>query len=268
MKLVHILDRIVMAKKRRLHGLSNEYRQQIAKEREKILKQRTKSSGGFKKAMKKPGLSIIGEIKKASPSRGILREEFDPIQIAKVYDQCVDAISILTEQDYFLGRVDYFREVRKVTSKPLLMKDFIFTKFQLDEAFVLGADCVLLIVAMLSEEQLRELYLYSKELGLDVLMETHTKEEVEIAKVVGADIIGINNRNLKTFATDVSTTLELASLIPEEALLISESGFHGAQDVKRLAGSKVEGILVGESFMKSDDLKQQGEVLRHGHDRS
>lgn len=222
----------------------------------------------FYEAMNKEGLSIIGEIKKASPSKGLIRKgDFNPIELAYEYEQCVDAISVLTEEDYFLGNDKYLKEVSDNVSLPTLCKDFIISEEQIYNAKALGASCILLIVAILKKEELEKYLQLASKLKLDVLVETHTKEEIESAVEVGAKIIGINNRDLKTFKTDISTTINLRKYIPSNTLVISESGIHDINDINKLKDANIDGILVGESFMRCDDIIKQGEAFKNAYNK-
>lgn len=219
----------------------------------------------FYKALAKEGLSIIGEVKKASPSKGIIKDDFNPLEIAKAYETVVDAISVLTEEDYFLGKDEYLQVISEAVKLPTLCKDFIVTKEQIYHAKQLGASAVLLIVAILSDKELFEFIQTAKKIELDALVEVHTKEEINRALLVGAQIIGINNRNLETFNTDIQTTLDLRPFIPEDRLVISESGIHTKEDIFRLKEANINGILVGESFMRADDIVHHAEVLKNAY---
>ena len=224
-----------------------------------------KIKASFYDAMKKDELSIIGEIKKASPSKGLIKEDFKPLEIAYEYEKCVDAVSVLTEEDFFLGHEDYLKEVSKAISLPTLYKDFIVCKEQIYSAKILGASCILLIVAILSQKELVEFLRLSKELGLDALVETHTKEEIERALEAKSNIIGINNRDLKTFKTSLDTTINLRKYIPKDTVVISESGINTIEDIKKLKEVNINGILVGESFMRCDDIVKQGEMFKNAY---
>lgn len=206
----------------------------------------------FHEAIAKKGLSIIGEIKKASPSKGLIRPDFKPVELAKEYEGSVDAISVLTEEDFFMGHEAYLRDVSAAVSLPTLYKDFIIVANQIYHAKSLGASCVLLIVAILSDRQLIDFLTIAHSIGLDALVETHTKGEIQRAVAAEAKIIGINNRNLKNFHTDISTTIKLRKYIPEGVLVISESGIATTEDVVRLREADIDAILVGESFMRGD----------------
>lgn len=206
----------------------------------------------FYEAMAKPGLSIIGEIKKASPSKGMIREDFHPVALAKLYEDSVDAVSVLTEEEFFLGHESYLRDVSANIKLPTLYKDFVIDPNQIYHAKSLGASCVLLIVAILSDQQLKDYITIAEDIGLDVLVETHTKLEIKRALKAEAKIIGINNRDLKTFHTDIKQTLKLRKYVPRDRIVISESGIFTPEDIRVLKKAKINGVLVGESFMKGD----------------
>ncbi|TDT71868.1 indole-3-glycerol phosphate synthase [Hypnocyclicus thermotrophus] len=208
----------------------------------------------FYNAMKKEGLSIIGEVKKASPSKGIIRESFNPIEIAKEYNNIVDAMSILTEENFFMGKAEYLKDISNNVDIPLLRKDFIIDPIQIYEAKYLGASAILLIVSILSDDEIKNFYSLAKELELDCLVEIHNLKELNRALNIDVDIIGINNRNLKDFSVSLNTTLELSQYIEKNKILISESGIFDKNDIKHLKKGNIDGILVGESFMKSSNI--------------
>ncbi|WP_058486036.1 indole-3-glycerol phosphate synthase TrpC [Defluviitalea phaphyphila] len=256
-----ILDKIVEKKKERLEELKKNI--SISVLEEKIKTQKIPKS--FYKAMTKPGLSIIGEIKKASPSKGIIKENFKPIEIAKEYETCVDAISILTEEDFFLGSKEYLKEVNKEVKLPLLRKDFIIDPIQIYEARALGASAVLLIAAILDDYKLKEFINITHSLYMDALIEVH--DEVELERVLNTNgaIIGINNRNLKNFSVDINTTIKLRNKIPKDKVVISESGILTKEDIIKLKKAEINGILVGESFMKSENIRKKAEEFKNAY---
>lgn len=243
-----ILDRILERKKMRLKELSLDIKLLKAKA------EKSESRPSFIKALQKEGLSIIGEVKKASPSKGLIKEKFDPLELAIEYENCVDAVSILTEEHFFLGNPEYLKEMAMEIKIPLLRKDFIIDEVQIYEAKILGASAILLIVAILDEKTLKNFIQIAENLGMDTLIEVHTKEEVEVAINVEARIIGINNRNLKTFEVDLNTTIELAKLIPKDRVIVSESGIKDEMDIKKLKEAGIDGVLIGEIFMRCDDI--------------
>lgn len=214
--------------------------------------ERIGSRPSFYEAMTKPGLSIIGEIKKASPSKGLIRVDFNPVELAKIYETSVDAVSVLTEEDFFLGHESHLREVSSAIKLPTLYKDFVIHPNQIYHARSIGASCVLLIVAILTDRQLLDYMTIAEDIGLDVLVETHTKQEIKRAVKADAKIIGINNRDLKTFKTDIQRTLKLRKHIPSDRIVISESGIFTPEDIRTLKKAKIHGVLVGESFMRGD----------------
>jgi len=205
---------------------------------------------------KKSCTNLIAEVKKASPSKGLIRENFNPLEIASEYEKAgVSAISVLTEEKYFLGSLEYLKAIRKKVKIPILRKDFIVDVYQIYEAKEAGADAILLIAAALSEEKLTEFITLAHSLSMDSLVEVHTLEEMEKALKTPAKIIGINNRNLKTFKVDISTTIAIASELPDNILKVSESGIFTREDVVKLAEKAgVNAILVGESLMLSENI--------------
>ncbi|CUV66030.1 Indole-3-glycerol phosphate synthase [Sulfurovum sp. enrichment culture clone C5] len=208
---------------------------------------------------------IIAEVKKASPSKGIIREDFDPITIAQAYEKGgADVLSILTEPHYFKGDKEYLGMVRRYSSLPLLRKDFIVDKYQLVEALVYGADFVLLIAAALGKKELKELYEYALHLGLDVLVEVHDKNDLIKAMFAGADIIGINHRNLETFEMDMSLSEKLIPLIPNGKIIVAESGIDNHEIVVELSKVGADAFLVGEHFMRQNDITKAISDLKYG----
>ena len=199
---------------------------------------------------------IIAEVKKASPSKGIIREDFNPIEIAKEYNEVADAMSVLTEPFFFQGSLDYLREISKFAKIPLLRKDFIIDIYQIAEAYNAGADFILLIAKALDRDKLKELYSFAKSLGLEVLFEIHDKEDLEKALFVDAKIIGFNHRDLKTFKMNMDLSKELIPLIPDDAIKVAESGINNFEVVKKLHSNGVDAFLVGEHFMRQNDIKK------------
>ncbi|WP_018953738.1 indole-3-glycerol phosphate synthase TrpC [Thioalkalivibrio sulfidiphilus] len=198
--------------------------------------------------------AVIAEIKKASPSKGLLREDFDPEAIAKRYEAGGAAcLSVLTDHDFFQGSEAYLEDARAACGLPVLRKDFIIDPYQVYEARVMGADCVLLIVSALEDVQLRDLLALTHELGMNALIEVHDREELERALKLDARLIGINNRNLRSFETRLETTLDLLEMIPPDRLVVTESGIHTRDDVARMRNAGVHAFLVGEAFMRASD---------------
>jgi len=210
---------------------------------------------------------IIAEIKKASPSKGVIREDFDPIVIAQQYEKGgADSLSVLTEPHYFQGDKEYLGMVRRYVNLPLLRKDFIVDKYQILEALVFGADYILLIAAALSRKELKELYEYALHLGLDVLVEIHNKSDLIKATFAGAQIIGINHRNLETFEMDMSLSEKLIPLIPKGKIIVAESGIHDHETVVELSKIGADAFLVGEHFMRQNDITAAIRKLKYGED--
>lgn len=203
-------------------------------------------------ALQKP--AVIAEIKKASPSKGLLRADFSPAEIAVSYQRHgATCLSVLTDVDFFQGADEHLQQARNACTLPVLRKDFTMDAYQVYEARALGADAILLIVAALSDVQLQELMVLAQELSLDVLVEVHDEPELRRALALKASLIGINNRNLRTFDTALETTLGLLKLIPADRVIVTESGIHTPQDVARLRAQGVNVFLVGEAFMKAED---------------
>ncbi|NPV26635.1 MAG: indole-3-glycerol phosphate synthase TrpC [Firmicutes bacterium] len=215
-----------------------------------------------------PQVNLIAEIKKASPSRGVIRADFCPREIARTYDLAgAKAISVLTEEKFFLGHPKYLQQVKAVTPLPLLRKDFIIVPYQVYESRVLGADAILLIAAILEQSQLEECLGLAGELGLAVLVEVHTAAELTRVLATGAEIIGINNRNLDDFQTDLATTFSLAPSVPAGKVVVSESGIRTAAEIGWLAASGVHAVLVGETLMQAADIGQAVKRLIGGQSR-
>ncbi|HEY8313082.1 MAG TPA: indole-3-glycerol phosphate synthase TrpC [Candidatus Baltobacteraceae bacterium] len=200
------------------------------------------------------GPAIVGEVKRASPSAGLISRNFDPVAIARLYDRAgVDCISVLTESDHFLGELSYLDVVRANASKPILRKDFLTAPYEIAQSAAYGADAVLLIVAGLSDAQLQENVREAAAYDLDVLVEVHDAAELARAAALGAELIGINNRNLRTFETDLGVSEYLLPLAPPGATIVSESGMRGPEDIARLYAAGARGFLIGETLMRSDD---------------
>ena len=205
--------------------------------------------------------AVIAEIKKASPSKGVIREQFDPIEIAKSYERGGAAcLSVLTDVDFFQGADQYLKDARASCNLPVIRKDFIIDEYQLYESRALGADCVLLIVSALQPEALYSLHAAALSLGLDVLIEVHNQRELEIALAVDNPMVGINNRNLHTFEVSLDNTFQLLDQIPRDRMVITESGIHSGDDVQLMRDNNVHAFLVGEALMRCEDPGQQ---LKH-----
>ncbi|MDE0297713.1 MAG: indole-3-glycerol phosphate synthase TrpC [Candidatus Poribacteria bacterium] len=238
-------------------------REELKRDKEKTPFQTLKSeipdlppTRDFRAALATPGaVNLIAEVKRKSPSKGIIREDFDPIKIAKTYaENGASAISVLTDHEFFGGDLSYLTTIRNAVELPLLRKDFTTNEYHIYQARVSGADAVLLIVAILSPEQLREFIGVAKHLNLAALVEVHTHSELDIALDAEAEIIGINNRDLKTFHTDTATSFHLRKSIPDDKIVVSESGIYTREDVIRLGEADMDAILVGESLVRSADI--------------
>lgn len=217
----------------------------------------------FERALRGPGVSFICECKKASPSKGVIAEDFPYLQIAWQYEAAgADAISVLTEPKWFLGRDNYLREIASAVSIPCLRKDFTVDEYMIYEAKVLGASAVLLICSILSEDQIRDYLAVSDALGLSALVEAHDEAEVEMALRAGARVIGVNNRNLKDFSVDPENSRRLRRLIPRDVLFVSESGVKSAEDVAAIRSMGADAVLVGEALMRAPDKKAMLAKLR------
>lgn len=212
----------------------------------------------FENALHKRTVALIAEVKKASPSRGILIEDFDAVAIATTYEQNgASAISVLTDEPFFMGHLDYLRAVREAVKIPVLRKDFIISPYQVYEARANGADAVLLIVAALSDDLLRDLFNTVEAYGMTALVEVHNELETERALKIGADVIGVNNRDLHNFQVDLSVTEQLARWMTNDTTLVAESGISSVDDIERMAQVGVHAVLVGESLIKAEDMPMQ-----------
>lgn len=254
-----ILDKIVAQKKIDLVEFKKNNSLEELKAKAKLMPKRA----SFKEALEKGGLSIIGELKKASPSKGVIVNDFKPMVLLKEYEKIVNAVSVLTEEKFFLGSPEYLREASQNSDLPLLRKDFIIDEIQIYEAKILGASAILLICAILTLDEIKNFSAIAKSLDLDVLLETHDEKEMKMAIESDADIIGINNRNLSTFELTIDITLNLLPMIPEGKVIVSESGFHTAEDIAKLKGTRVNAILVGESFMRTDNIEKKAQEFRN-----
>ncbi|RYG74253.1 indole-3-glycerol phosphate synthase TrpC [Lentibacillus lipolyticus] len=243
-----ILDNILQQKEKEIARLKTQSFNDTPVERKDV----AKVAQSFKQTEQ---MNVIAEIKRSSPSKGDIDLGVDPVKQAKLYEACgAGAISVLTDETFFNGSMDDLAAVREVVDLPILCKDFVIDPIQIDRAKAAGASIILLIVAAMSPSKLKTLYNYAYEQGLEVLCEVHNEQEMETAIELDAAIIGINNRNLKTFDVDLTTTERLASMVTNpETILISESGIKTRDDVKQLAASGADGILVGETLMRSDN---------------
>lgn len=253
----NILDRIVDTKREELRGLAG-----------KGPELRARAAGappprGFAAALRRPGeVRLLAEVKRRSPSAGEIRPGADPAEVARAYQQGgAAAVSVLTDREYFGGDLDALRTVASAVALPVIRKDFVIDPLQVWEARGAGADAVLLIVRILDDALLRELHAQIRELGMDALVEAHNADEVERALAAGATLLGINNRDLDTFVTDLDLSTRLAGAVPAEVTLVAESGIRAAADVDRLGAAGVDAILVGESLMRQDDLRAAAAAL-------
>jgi len=256
-----VLDKIVDRKRERLV----EARQKTSRSELITAIRDIEQPRDFNKALRRGsgGVRLIAEVKKASPSKGLIRQDFDHLRIAAVYEEKkVNAISVLTEEDFFQGRLEFLKEVARRVSMPVLRKDFIFDEYQIYEARAAGADAILLIAAILDKGQAGEYLHLSAELGMGVLFEIHDHEELETALRLNAPVIGINNRNLKTLDIDLATTLVLKKEIPVGRIVVSESGISTRGDVERIEEADVDAMLIGTALMKSNDIGGRIDELR------
>lgn len=218
---------------------------------------------GFINALKSAnGPALIAEVKKASPSKGIIREDFDPAEIARIYeDNGATCLSVLTDEPYFQGHDDYFKAVKAKVKLPMLRKDFMIDPYQIIESRALGADCILIIMAALSDNQAAELYKTSESLGMDVLIEVHNEEELERSLPLSPQMIGVNNRNLKTLNVDTQTSFDLLDKIPNNTLKVAESGLSDSETIQKLHNAGYSAFLIGESIMRENDIAAKIHLL-------
>lgn len=258
-----ILDEIVASKRRELADA--QYRRPLAELERACAAGPLPTIRDFTAALARPDrMRLIAEVKKASPSAGIIRADFDPVAIARTYqDHGADGVSVLTDEPFFQGRLDFLSRIREQTAVPLLRKDFLLDRYQLLEARLAGADAVLLIAEILPGHQLAQLHRQAAELGLHVLVELHDREQLPRVLDCGARLIGVNNRDLRTFTTRLEHTLELAARVPADRVLVSESGIRTPDDLRRLAAAGVRAVLVGESLMRAADIGAALDAL-HG----
>ena len=247
---MNILDEIVLKTKSKL----KEKKQRLPLEElsSKIDFENLKETN-FKKSLQNKAEAIIAEIKKASPSAGIISENFDPVLKSKEYESFgASALSILTEEDYFLGNIQYLMDVKAITSLPILRKDFIVDEYQIYESKLIGAECILLIASILNDEELKNFSEIAERLKLDYIIEVHDEEELQRVKHFSNAIIGVNNRNLKTFDVDINNSVELKKIFEGENIFIAESGIKSKKDIEYLQQHNINVFLIGESLMKGD----------------
>lgn len=255
----NILDEIVEQKRREI-ALLPERRIAAGELRDAMLgRGESRDFLAALKASRAGDIALIAEVKRASPSAGEICRDFDPVRIAREYEAAgASCLSVLTDEKYFKGSLDYLRQIRAAVNLPLLRKDFIIDERQILEAIEWGADAILLIVAILDDAQLKQFHELAAHAGLAALVEVHDEQELDRAAAMGANLIGVNNRNLKTFKVDLATTERLAGKAVElGALLVAESGIHSRGDVERLANAGAQAILVGESLLRNGDIAEQ-----------
>jgi len=251
-----VLSQIVSRKRERLDELKR--RRPLSELRAAVIPH--SDCGRMVSALRRDSINIIAEVKQRSPSKGVIRADFDPVDIARNYDAAgAAAISVLTEEDYFAGSLDYLRAIRAITRLPLLRKDFTFDEYQIYEAIEAGADAILLIAAVLDGAQFNDLMQTAYGLGLDVLVEIHDRAEAEEVLRFEVRLLGVNNRNLRTFETDLATSINLAGDLPDELTLVSESGIRTREDIERLRAAGYHAFLIGEELMRAGD---EGAALR------
>ncbi len=261
--MILMLDKIVAKTEERLIEAKN--KKSLEELKEEVSKLEINDDFPFKEALKDPEIAIIAEVKKASPSKGLIAEDFDYIEIAKEYEQAgASAISVLTEPYFFQGSKDYLKEISANVQIPILRKDFTIDEYMIWEAKSIGASAILLIVSILDDVQLKKYLDLAHELGLSAIVETHDAEEIKSAVDAGAQIIGVNNRNLADFTVDINNSISLRSLVSEDITFISESGIKTKEDVTRLKENNVDAVLIGETLMKSDDKKAMIFQLKNG----
>ncbi len=251
-----ILDKIVEDKKLRLPG----HKAKIGEKEMRRLAEETlhlkREHPSFYQALAKPGISIIGEFKKASPSLGAIQNKINLTDRIQEYNESVDAISCLTEEDHFCGNVEYLKEIRGMSPLPIIRKDFMIDEYQFYEAKVIGADAVLLIAAILDDAQMKDFYDLAQELGMDALVETHDESEMERALKLDARIVGANNRDLRDFSIKLDTTKRLSPMVPKDKIFVAESGIVSDEDVKFLKDLNVDAFLIGRAFMEVENPKK------------
>lgn len=234
---------------------------EIKAQAEELARQEKEAAGGFpypfRQKLARPGINFICEVKKASPSKGLIAADFPYLSIAKEYEEAgAAAVSVLTEPEYFLGSDEYLREIAAAIEIPVLRKDFTIDVYQIYEAKLLGASAVLLICALLGDEELSEFMKVADGLGLSALVEAHDEGEVKRALNAGAKIIGVNNRDLKTFTVDIENSVRLRQFVPPEVIFVSESGIKTEEDLARLKENGTNAVLIGETFMRSKNKKE------------
>lgn len=259
---MNILDKIVEKTKIRVETLKKE--NDIEGIKSLALSRETKDFP-FEEAIKAENIAFICEVKKASPSKGIISESFPYLKIAKEYEMAgANAISVLTEPDFFLGHNEYLKEIAQTVKIPVLRKDFIIDEIQIYEAKIIGASAVLLICSILEEDKLKNCIKTADKLGLSALVEAHDENEIQKAIRAGARVIGVNNRDLKTFNVDIKNSINLRKFVPSHILFVSESGIKTHEQIEELKRNNVNAVLIGETFMKSNDKTLELRKLKNG----
>lgn len=248
---MNVLEKICDEKR----GIVAKRQQSISLEDIKKQAQAAPAPLGFIEALQAKPQSLITEIKKASPSKGIIREDFDPVKIAQIYkENGASCLSVLTDENYFMGSDAIFKAVREVSPLPLLRKDFMVDAYQIYESRALGADCILIIMAALNDAEAKAFYEIATDLGMDSLFEVHDQEELERALTLSPKMVGVNNRNLKTLEVSLDTSMALAEHIPDSVHKVSESGIYTKEDMTRLSAAGYASFLIGESLMREEDM--------------
>ena len=261
--MILMLDKIVVKTKERLIEAKNN--KSLNELKDEVSRLDINYEFPFKEALKDPEIAIIAEVKRASPSKGLIAEDFDYVEIAREYEQAgASAISVLTEPYFFQGSNDFLKEISENVSIPILRKDFTIDEYMIYEAKLLGASAILLIVSILDDVQLKEYLDLAHSLGLSAIVETHDAEEIKTAIDAGAGIIGVNNRNLADFTVDIENSINLRRLVSDDIVFISESGIKTKEDVTRLKENDVDAVLIGETLMRSDDKKSMILELKNG----
>lgn len=257
--MINMLSKITEKTRERLEGKS------LEEIKSKVGELEITKDFPFEKALRDKPIAIISEVKRASPSKGLIAEDFDYLAIARDYESAgVSAISVLTEPYFFQGSNEILKEISQTVETPLLRKDFTISPYMIYEAKLIGASAILLIVSILDDEELVEYLELADSLGLSAIVETHDGEEIERALDAGARIIGVNNRNLKDFTVDINNSINLRKNVPKDIIFISESGIKTSEDVKRLKENDVDAVLIGETLMRSDNKKSLIEELKNG----
>ena len=261
--MIKMLEKIVEKTKERL--IESKKSKSLDQLKEEVQKLEITQDFPFKKALSEDEISIIAEVKRASPSKGLIAEDFDYLTIAKEYEEAgASAISVLTEPYFFKGSNDYLKEISQCVSIPTLRKDFVIDEYMIWEAKALGASAVLLIVSILSIVELKKFLDLAHDLGLSAIVETHDGDEIRTALNVGAEIIGVNNRDLTDFTVNIENSISLRRCVSGDVIFISESGIKTPEDVRKLKENDVDAVLIGETLMKSDDKKSMILELKNG----